>query len=135
MNSIFLSVWLLPLLIKKVLSSPDSTTNSNRLPFFSIGTKLVPTNQQRMGCASSTPTAAVAGKSKISTEESKLYPVYGRKDIMSNKKHGTSDTPVQLDLRWNCNRNEADKICNFNRHGAEWKGTKNLFCVGVALHI
>jgi hypothetical protein len=111
---------------KNVLSSLNSITNNNNpLSFFSFWTKLVPINQRRiMGSASSTPTAAKAGKSKISTEESKLYPVYGRKDIMSKKKHGTSDTPVQLDLRWNCNRNEADKICNFNRHGAEWRGTK-----------
>eukprot|EP00541_Cyclophora_tenuis_P016102 CAMPEP_0116557468 /NCGR_PEP_ID=MMETSP0397-20121206/9257_1 /TAXON_ID=216820 /ORGANISM="Cyclophora tenuis, Strain ECT3854" /LENGTH=167 /DNA_ID=CAMNT_0004082929 /DNA_START=392 /DNA_END=895 /DNA_ORIENTATION=- len=35
---------------------------------------------------------------------------------------GTSDRPVQEDLRWSCDVGLADKICNFNRHGAERLG-------------
>jgi hypothetical protein len=42
--------------------------------------------------------------------------------VMSRKKHGTSDRPVQEDLRWNCDRDTADRICNFNRHYAEFAG-------------
>eukprot|EP00565_Helicotheca_tamesis_P009145 CAMPEP_0185731788 /NCGR_PEP_ID=MMETSP1171-20130828/13921_1 /TAXON_ID=374046 /ORGANISM="Helicotheca tamensis, Strain CCMP826" /LENGTH=186 /DNA_ID=CAMNT_0028401115 /DNA_START=87 /DNA_END=647 /DNA_ORIENTATION=- len=45
--------------------------------------------------------------------------VMGDKSIMLKKKHGTSDTPVQTNLRWGCDRDLADRICNFNRHGAE----------------
>ena len=35
---------------------------------------------------------------------------------------GTSETPVQEDLRWSCDAQLADRICNFNRHGAERLG-------------
>lgn len=35
---------------------------------------------------------------------------------------GTSDTPVQENLRWGCDRKTADNICNFNRHYAEFRG-------------
>ena len=41
--------------------------------------------------------------------------VPGTESIMSQKAHGTSATPVQSDLRWNCDWNTADRICNFNR--------------------
>ena len=46
------------------------------------------------------------------------YPVVGEETIMSAKKHGTSDVPVQENLRWGCDRDTADRICNFNRHYA-----------------
>ena len=46
----------------------------------------------------------------------------GEEDIMKPKKHGTSETPVQKDLRWNCDYDTADRICNFNRHYAEHAG-------------
>ena len=35
---------------------------------------------------------------------------------------GTSETPVQENLRWECDRKVADNICNFNRHYAEYRG-------------
>ena len=41
---------------------------------------------------------------------------------MAPKAHGTSATPVQKDLRWSCSVETADKICNFNRHYAEYRG-------------
>jgi len=41
---------------------------------------------------------------------------------MSQKAHGTSEKPVQQNLRWNVDRNNADRICNFNRHYAEYAG-------------
>ena len=37
--------------------------------------------------------------------------VPGSEDIMSQKAHGTSETPVQENLRWGCNRETADRIC------------------------
>jgi peptide methionine sulfoxide reductase MsrB len=46
----------------------------------------------------------------------------GDESIMKQKKHGTSNTPVQDNLRWNVNRAIADRICNFNRHYAEASG-------------
>lgn len=48
--------------------------------------------------------------------------VMGDESIMSPKAHGTSDTPAQKDLRWNCDYETADRICNFNRHYAEHAG-------------
>ncbi|KAL3786761.1 hypothetical protein ACHAW5_002962 [Stephanodiscus triporus] len=48
--------------------------------------------------------------------------VMGDESIMSPKAHGTSAVPVQKDLRWNCDYDTADRICNFNRHYAEYAG-------------
>lgn len=46
--------------------------------------------------------------------------VPGDESIMSRKEHGTSHVPVQEKLRWGCNRETADRICNYNRHYAEY---------------
>lgn len=48
--------------------------------------------------------------------------VPGTEDIMSPKAHGTSEFPVQSDLLWGCDFDLADRICNFNRHYAEFSG-------------
>lgn len=50
------------------------------------------------------------------------YPVVGPESIMKRRKHGTSATPVQDNLRWGCEFERADKICNYNRHYAEYAG-------------
>jgi hypothetical protein len=42
--------------------------------------------------------------------------------LMSVKAHGTSEFPVQKNLRWQCDENTADRICNYNRHWAEFAG-------------
>ena len=46
---------------------------------------------------------------------------------MNEKGHGTSEKPVQKNLKWGCDNALADRICNFNRHWAEnagyWQGT------------
>jgi len=56
--------------------------------------------------------------------------VMGDESIMSKKAHGTSNVPVQENLRWKCDGSTADRICNFNRHYAEhsgyWKKTSFL---------
>lgn len=46
----------------------------------------------------------------------------GDESIMKPKAHGTSATPVQKNLRWECDYETADRICNFNRHYAEHSG-------------
>ena len=46
----------------------------------------------------------------------------GKEDIMAQKAHGTSPSPVQDKLRWDCDRGTADRICSFNRHYAEYAG-------------
>ena len=46
------------------------------------------------------------------------YPIVGDESLMSAKKHGTSNVPVQENLRWGCDKETADRICNFNRHYA-----------------
>jgi len=48
--------------------------------------------------------------------------VFCNEDTMSQKAHGTSEKPVQKDLRWNVDYDTADRICNFNRHYAEYSG-------------
>jgi hypothetical protein len=48
--------------------------------------------------------------------------VPGTEDIMSPKAHGTSEYPVQQNLRWDCDWETADRISNFNRHYAEFRG-------------
>ena len=42
---------------------------------------------------------------------------------MQPKEYGTSSLPIQTVLRWNCDRNVADRICNNNRHYAEYSGS------------
>lgn len=50
-------------------------------------------------------------------------PVYGSdKEIMVNKSHGTTENPVQANLRYNVDAKTADKICSYNRHFAEYSG-------------
>ena len=49
-------------------------------------------------------------------------PIMADESIMGQKKHGTSEVPVQKDLRWGCDVETADRICNFNRHYAEFAG-------------
>ena len=66
-----------------------------------------------------------------------MYPIIGEEDIMKPKAHGTSPVPVQTNLKWNCNRDTADKICNFNRHFAEYAGYPViliLLLMRVAIH-
>ena len=48
--------------------------------------------------------------------------VMGNESIMSQKAHGTCDTPVQDDLLWDVSRQKADQICCYNRHYAEHSG-------------
>ncbi|KAJ1462990.1 hypothetical protein M885DRAFT_504479 [Pelagophyceae sp. CCMP2097] len=49
--------------------------------------------------------------------------VAGDESIMKNKAHGTSETPVQENLRWSVDVKNADRICNYNRHYAESRGS------------
>jgi len=55
-------------------------------------------------------------------------PVFGGEELMSQKGHGTTATPVQSRLRWEVSTDTADRICSFNRHYAEyagyWRSTK-----------
>ena len=45
--------------------------------------------------------------------------IMGDEEMMQQKAHGTSELPVQDNLRWSCREDIADRICNFNRHYAE----------------
>jgi hypothetical protein len=60
-----------------------------------------------------------SASSGTSTTGSKKLPVLAEESVMSEKAHGTSDRPVQKDLRWKCDYETADRICNYNRHYAE----------------
>ena len=75
-----------------------------------------------MGCVSSTDKQVSCSSAAKSTDNNKNYPIYGSKEIMKRKVHGTSDTPAQDNLRWGCDTTTADRICNYNRHYAEHFG-------------
>jgi len=49
--------------------------------------------------------------------------VFGDNDIMAPKAHGTSESAVQENLRYGVSNKLSDKICNFNRHFAEYSGS------------
>jgi hypothetical protein len=72
------------------------------------------------------PLAAATNRAAFST---KVYagklPVVASEEVMSKKSHGTSEKPVMKELRWSCDYEVADRICNFNRHYAEYAGTYN----------
>ena len=55
----------------------------------------------------------------IKTNATSSYPIMADESIMKPKAHGTSEVPVQENLRWGCDTKLADRICNFNRHYAE----------------
>lgn len=52
--------------------------------------------------------------------------VIGDESLMSQKAHGTSAVPVQKNLRWACDVNVADRICNFNRSSFFFKKAQAL---------
>lgn len=87
----------------------------------------------------STSTAAFVGgfnagmssqRRSVSMKAGEKLPIACGEDVMSEKAHGTSEKPVQEELRWGCDFKTADRICNFNRHYAEfagyWQTTKYL---------
>jgi peptide methionine sulfoxide reductase MsrB len=49
-------------------------------------------------------------------------PIIVPESVMRPKAHGTSEKPVQDNLRYGCDFKTADNICNFNRHYAEHSG-------------
>lgn len=61
-------------------------------------------------------------RSSSSSTECTLPCIPGDESIMDRKQHGTSNKPVQNPLRWNCDNELADRICNFNRRYAEYAG-------------
>jgi len=65
---------------------------------------------------------AGGGRKRFLTSSCSAPCVPGDESIMVEKEHGTSTTPVQENLRWNCDIEIADRICNFNRHYAEYSG-------------
>ena len=67
-------------------------------------------------------TITITNTNTITNSTMTQYPIEGDESIMSEKKHGTSETPVQKDLRWGCDFDTADRICNYNRHYAEHSG-------------
>jgi hypothetical protein len=49
------------------------------------------------------------------TNTNSPYPIVADESVMSKKAHGTSEKPVQKNLRWNCDYDTADRIwCVFS---------------------
>jgi len=68
------------------------------------------------------PSAAGPVRRTLALKAGDKLPITATEETMSQKKHGTSEKPVQKDLRWKCDVDTADRICNFNRHYAEFAG-------------
>jgi hypothetical protein len=76
-----------------------------------------------LGCPCSAEASSWFGFGRFGANNNCEEPcVPGGEDLMRPKAHGTSETPVQDPLRWGCDANMADRICNYNRHYAEWSG-------------
>ena len=60
--------------------------------------------------------AATTSMAMFGTKANSKFPVMAEEEVMSQKAHGTSEKPVQEKLRWNCDFETADRICNFNRY-------------------
>ncbi|CAB9510133.1 expressed unknown protein [Seminavis robusta] len=74
--------------------------------------------------ASFLPTRPALLRVRVSLWEQQQYPILGKEDdIMNPKAHGTSHKPVQDDLKWGMDFETANRICNYNRRYAEYKGT------------
>ena len=76
-------------------------------------------------------TGITGTKTRQATEnnaDESQYPILAKgEDIMSPKSHGTSDKPVQKELLYGMDFETADRICNFNRRYAEYKGYATNF--------
>ena len=91
-------------------------TSGSTMSIFSIFQK------NKKATASETKSTNNTPKKQTQTSASTSYPLIAPESVMNQKAHGTSNTPVQQNLRWSVDRKEADKICNFNRHYAEHFG-------------
>ncbi len=58
----------------------------------------------------------------LSMSNSGSKAVTGDESLMRPKAHGTCEAPVMDNLRWQVDREDADRICCFNRHYAEPSG-------------
>jgi len=81
--------------------------------------------QTAMGAVSIAPFSSGVGKAHAAEL---ALPVTGGKmvkcteQVMAPKTHGTTEKPVQEDLRYGVDRKTADRICSYNRHYAEYSG-------------
>jgi hypothetical protein len=83
---------------------------------------LAPLLAARCSSAFAPHAAAFARTSRLFASSTDKLPVLAEEEVMSQKAHGTSEKPVVKDLRWKCDFETADRICNFNRHYAEFAG-------------
>eukprot|EP00566_Odontella_aurita_P023885 CAMPEP_0113544544 /NCGR_PEP_ID=MMETSP0015_2-20120614/10770_1 /TAXON_ID=2838 /ORGANISM="Odontella" /LENGTH=208 /DNA_ID=CAMNT_0000444821 /DNA_START=183 /DNA_END=809 /DNA_ORIENTATION=- /assembly_acc=CAM_ASM_000160 len=66
---------------------------------------------------------AFGGRTSVAMQAAnQKLPIMADEEVMSQKSHGTSDEPVMKNLKWGCDYDTADRICNFNRHYAEFAG-------------
>jgi hypothetical protein len=60
--------------------------------------------------------------------------VAGDEEIMKDKEHGTSHVSVQDNLRWDCDRKIADRICNFNSKSKTAPGPQNVSLLHACMY-
>lgn len=84
---------------------------------FSPASAFVPsTTRQAFHSTTSSPLYATSSGAK------QKLPILCDESVMAPKAHGTSEKPVMKNLKWGCDYETADRICNFNRHYAEYAG-------------
>ena len=99
-----------------------------RTVFFIVATAVsIATLQMKMVTASFMTRSSIRRIVRKSTALSLVaphqYPILAmEEEIMNPKAHGTSNKPVQKDLLFGMDFETADRICNFNRRYAEYKG-------------
>jgi len=69
-----------------------------------------------------TQTVALFGLGSPAAGKDSKYPIIADEEVMKPKAHGTSEKPVMKNLKWGADFETADRICNFNRHYAEFAG-------------
>jgi len=85
-------------------------------------TAFAPTAFRPATALAGTTSTRLALFSKLFSTTKSEFPIKAEESVMSAKAHGTSEKPVQTNLRWSCDFETADRICNFNRHYAEFAG-------------
>jgi hypothetical protein len=70
----------------------------------------VPAARAHGGSPGSSTSRHLFNKLFATTTTNSKYPIIADESIMSKKSHGTSEKPVQRNLRWKCDYDTADRI-------------------------
>lgn len=119
MKGVVLALFLMPLQVA-AFSIPRRLEGGNRSP---STTALFETRRNFIATGAAAVLASLTTKPLVASAASVGGRIqFGDEDIMRQKGHGTSESPVQADLLYGVDNKLADKITNYNRHFAEMGG-------------